>query len=303
MKYLKNDIDGAILSNNATFVDYLDRLRLLSTSIFSWKNLDEVAGFGAERFLEQALFERGRACFVNDPELGFMVLNADPSSKLNHYKLPIKVRATSIGYNKDYPFDDVVYIMNNVMQIPTFNTINLIAYRLYETERTIDVNLVAQKTPVLIEGDTKTVLTLKQIYEQYQGNTPFIFGRKSFDAANKLSALKTEAPYIIDKLTQHKKDLMTEALNYLGIDNFFSDKKERLITAEAEGTETLTNFYLNCFYKTRQEAVDEINKKFLANSSKKIELSVNREEIAKLKDELAMVQMEKGLEMKGGKDE
>lgn len=302
MRYLKNDIDGAILSNNATFIDYLDRLRLLSTSIFSWKNLDEVAGFGAERFLEQALFERGRACFVNDPELGFMVLNADPSSKLNHYKLPIKVRATSIGYNKDYPFDDVVYIMNNVMQIPTFNTINLIAYRLYETERTIDVNLVAQKTPVLIEGDTKTVLTLKQIYEQYQGNTPFIFGRKSFDIANKLSALKTEAPYIIDKLTQHKKDLMTEALNYLGIDNFFSDKKERLITAEAEGTETLTNFYLNCFYKTRQEAVDEINKKFLANSSKKIELSVNREEIAKLKDEVAMIQMDQGKTLEKGQE-
>lgn len=302
MRYLKNDIDGAILSNNATFIDYLDRLRLLSTSIFSWKNLDEVAGFGAERFLEQALFERGRACFVNDPELGFMVLNADPSSKLNHYKLPIKVRATSIGYNKDYLFDDVVYIMNNVMQIPTFNTINLIAYRLYETERTIDVNLVAQKTPVLIEGDTKTILSLKQIYEQYQGNTPFIFGRKSFDIPNKLSALKTEAPYIIDKLTQHKKDLMTEALNYLGIDNFFSDKKERLITAEAEGTETLTNFYLNCFYKTRQEAVDEINKKFLADSDKKIELSVNREEIAKLKDELAMIQMEQGKTLEKGQE-
>ena len=79
---------------------------------------------------------------------------------------------------------------------------------------------------------------------------------------------------------------MTEALNYLGIDNFFSDKKERLITAEAEGTEALTNFYLNCFYKTRQEAVDMINEKFLSDSSDKIELSVNREEIARLKDEL-----------------
>lgn len=303
MRYLKNDIDNSILSNNATYLDYLDRLRLLSTSIFSWKNLDEIAGFGAERFLEQSLYERGRACFVNDKEYGFMVLHADPSSKLNFYKLPVKIRATSIGYNKEYPFDDVVYIMNNVMTIPTFNTINLIAYRLYETERTIDVNLNAQKTPVLIEGDTKTVLTLKQIYEQYQGNTPFIFGRKSFDIQNKLSALKTEAPYVIDKLTQHKKDLMTEALNYLGIDNFFSDKKERLITAEAEGTETLTNFYLNCFYKTRQEAVDEINKKFLSDSDKKIELSVNREEIAKLKDELAMIQMEKGLEQKGGENE
>lgn len=282
----RKEIDVAMGANNATYIDYLDRLRLLSTSIFSWKNLDKVAGFGAERFLEQALYDNGRACFVKDPELGFMVLKANPSDKLNIYQLPIKVQAWSIGYSKQFKFDDVAYIMNNVLQKPTLSTIMLIAYRLYETERTIDVNLMAQKTPVLIQGDTKTILTLKQVYEQYSGNTPFIFGNKQFDVSNKLSAIKTDAPYIIDKLTQHKKDLMTEALNFLGIDNFFSDKKERLITAEAEGTEALTNFYLNCFYKTRQEAVEVINEKFLKDSDTKIELSVNREEIAKLKDEL-----------------
>ncbi|MBR5795067.1 MAG: hypothetical protein IKY26_02855 [Erysipelotrichaceae bacterium] len=282
----RKEIDVAMGANNATYIDYLDRLRLLSTSIFSWKNLDKVAGFGAERFLEQALYDNGRACFVRDPELGFMVLKANPSDKLNIYQLPVKIEAWSIGYNKQYKFDDVAYIMNNVLQKPTLSTIMLIAYRLYETERTIDVNLMAQKTPVLIQGDTKTILTLKQVYEQYSGNTPFIFGNKQFDVSNKLSAIKTDAPYIIDKLTQHKKDLMTEALNFLGIDNFFSDKKERLITAEAEGTEALTNFYLNCFYKTRQEAVEIINEKFLSDSDTKIELSVNREEIAKLKDEL-----------------
>lgn len=290
---LKRDIDVSMLTNNATYIDYLDRLKLLSTSIFSWKNLDKIAGFGAEQFLEKTLYENGRACFIKDPELGFMVLCVNPSDKLNIYKLPIKVQAWSIGYTKQYNFDDVVYIMNNILQKPTSATLNLIAYRLYETERTIDVNLMAQKTPVLIQGDTKTILTLKQVYEQYSGNTPFIFGNKQFDVSNKLSAIKTDAPYIIDKLTQHKKDLMTEALNYLGIDNFFSDKKERLITAEAEGSEALTNFYLNCFYKTRQEAVDLINKKFLSDSDVKIELSVNRDEIAKLKDELnGMVERE-----------
>lgn len=283
---LKRDIDVAMINNNVTYIDYLDRLRLLSTSIFSWKNLDKVAGFGAERFLEQALYDNGRACFINDPELGFMVLKVNPSDKLNVYQLPTKVQAWSIGYTKQFHFDEVVYIMNNVLQKPTVDTISLIAYRLYETERTIDVNLMAQKTPVLIQGDTKTILTLKQVYEQYSGNTPFIFGNKQFDVSNKLSAIKTDAPYVIDKLTQHKKDLMTEALNYLGIDNFFSDKKERLITAEAEGSEALTNFYLNCFYKTRQEACDMINEKFLKNSDTKIELSVNRKEIAKLKEEL-----------------
>lgn len=282
----RKEIDVAMGANNATFIDYLDRLKLLSTSIFSWKNLDEVAGFGAEQFLEKTLYEYGRACFVNDPKLGKMVLCVNPSDKLNIYKLPTKVQAWSVGYDKEFKFDDVVYIMNNNLQKPTADTIMLIAYRLYETERTIDVNLVSQKTPVLIQGDTKSILTLKQVYEQYSGNTPFIYGNKQFDVSNKLSVMKTDAPYIIDKLTQHKKDLMTEALNFLGIDNFFSDKKERLITAEAEGTEALTNFYLNCFYKTRQEACDLINEKFLSSSDVKIELSVNRKEIAKLKDEI-----------------
>jgi hypothetical protein len=282
----RKEIDVAMGANNATFIDYLDRLKLLSTSIFSWKNLDEVAGFGAEQFLEKTLYEYGRACFVNDPKLGKMVLCVNPSDKLNIYKLPTKVQAWSVGYNKEFKFDDVVYIMNNNLQKPTADTIMLIAYRLYETERTIDVNLVSQKTPVLIQGDTKSILSLKQVYEQYSGNTPFIYGNKQFDVSNKLSVMKTDAPYIIDKLTQHKKDLMTEALNFLGIDNFFSDKKERLITAEAEGSEALTNFYLNCFYKTRQEACDLINEKFLSDSDVKIELSVNRKEIAKLKDEI-----------------
>lgn len=275
--------DIAIQVNNATYIDYLDRLQLLATSIFSWKNLDKIAGFGAEKFLEQALYGNGRACIVKDKDLGIQVFNANPSAKLNTYNLPTEVEAWSITYNKRYPFEDVVYVMNNILQKPTFATVQLLAYRLYETERTIDINLNAQKTPVLIEGDTKSIMTLKQVYEQYTGNIPFIFGNKSFDVSSKLSSLKTEAPYIIDKLTEHKKQLMSEFMNFVGIDNFFSDKKERLITAEAEGHTDLTNFYLNTFFKTRKEACDILNEKFLADSDVKVELTINKEEINKLR--------------------
>ena len=122
----RKEIDVAMGTNNATFIDYLDRLKLLSTSIFSWKNLDKIAGFGAEQFLEKTLYENGRACFVNDPELGKMVLCVNPSDKLNIYRLPIKVQAWSIGYEKQFPFDDIVYIMNNNLQKPTVQTIMLI---------------------------------------------------------------------------------------------------------------------------------------------------------------------------------
>ena len=268
-----NETDLAMIINNKTYIDYLDRLKLLAVSLFKWKGLDDVAGFGASRFLELALYENGRACFVKDESKGYLALKVNPTDKLNVYNLPVKVLAWSIGYNKTYDFDDVVYIMNNELELPTSNTLSLFAYRLYETERTIDVNLIAQKTPVLIEGDTKTILTLKNVYMQYSGNTPFIFGNKQFDISNKLNVLKTDAPYLVDKLELHKHEIWNEALTYLGIDNANTDKKERLITDEVESNNDLISYYLNCFYKTRKQACDLINEKYELN----IEIELNKE--------------------------
>lgn len=272
-----SETDLSMIINNRTFIDYLDRLRMLATSLFTWKNLDDIAGTGASRFLEQSLYDNGRACFVKDDELGFMVLNVNPSDKLNIYMLPTHVNAWSIGYNKMYDFDDIVYIMNNELQKPTMASLELFANRLYETERTIDINLQAQKTPILIEGDTKTILTLKNVYMQYSGNTPFIFGNKQFDISNKLNVLKTDAPYLIDKLDVHKHQIFNEALTVLGIDNANTDKKERLITNEVESNEQLVTYYLNCWYKTRKKACDEINEKFLKDSDTKIEIVLNKD--------------------------
>lgn len=268
------ETDLSMMINNKTYIDYLNRLRLIATSLFTWDKLDDYAGKGASRFLEQSLYDNGRACFIEDSELGYLALKVNPSDKLNVYNLPTKVLAWSIGYNKEYAFDDVVYIMNNELQMPTADTIQLFAYRLYETERTIDTNLIAQKTPILIEGDTKTILTLKNVYMQYSGNTPFIFGNKQFDISNKLNVLKTDAPYLIDKLENHKHEIWNEAMTYLGIDNANTDKKERLITDEVESNNELINYYLNCFYKTRKKACDEINSKYGLDVSIKLNKDV-----------------------------
>lgn len=259
-KIKQNDV--AMITNDETYIDYLNRLKLVAISLFTWRGLDDIAGYGASRFMELNLFEYGKSCFYKDDTKGYMVLRANPNDKYNIYMLPDKIMAWSLGYNKTVDFDDLVYVMNNDLQLPTSQTINLIAYRLYETERTIDTNLIAMKTPILIEGDTKTILTLKNVYMQYSGNTPFIFGNKQFDISNKLNVLKTDAPYLIDKLELHKHELWEEALTYLGINNANTDKKERLITDEVNSNNDLINFYLNCFYKTRKEACDMINEKY-----------------------------------------
>lgn len=260
-----NETDYQMMKNNQIYIDYLDRLKLIATSLFTWEGLDDVAGTGASRFLELVLYENGRAMFTKDDELGYIVLKVLPDDKFNIYMLPTKVQGFSFEFNRDYEFDDIVYIMNNNLCKPTFETLRLMAYRLYEVETTIETNLIAQKTPVLIEGDTKTILTLKNVYMQYSGNIPFIFGSKKFDINNKLNVLRTDAPYLLDKLALHKHEVWDEMLTFLGINNANTDKKERLITDEVNSNNELINYYLNCFYKPRKMACDELNKKYGLN--------------------------------------
>ena len=45
----------SMIRNNQTYLDFYDRLKLLATSLFSYEGLDDAFGFGASRFLENAL--------------------------------------------------------------------------------------------------------------------------------------------------------------------------------------------------------------------------------------------------------
>lgn len=276
----KNYTDESLFLNNATYIDYFDRLQMLARSLFTWKNLDEICGYGANRFLEESLFRFGRAVFVRDSEIGLKVFNANPSDVLNIYGLPLKIMATSMaggGYAKEYDFDDVVYIMNNDLCKPTSSTIDLYARRLYNVERTMDVNLNAQKTPLIIEGDKNTLLTLKNVFMKYDGNVPVIYANKNFDINSKLNVLRTDSPYIIDKLENHKHELWNDCMTFLGINNANTSKRERLISSEVESNDDLINYYLNCFYKTRKESCDMINEKFLSDSDIKLEVVLNED--------------------------
>lgn len=292
MPKFRNEIDQAMKENNATFITYSDRLRLIATSLFTWKNLDKVAGFGANRFLENALYELGKGCFVKDPELGFLALKANDNGIRNVYNLPTKISAWGMNYNKQFDTEDIVFIGNNEQFLATKPTLDQFAWRLYQSERTIDVNLQALKTPVLIEGDTKSALTLKNVYQQYSGNTPFIFGNKAFDISNKLNVLKTDAPYLIDKLDNHKHEIWNEALTFLGINNANTQKRERLVTSEVESNDELISYYLNCFYKARKKAADEINEKFGLTGEDAIDIVINSDFIDEVRNGVEEVEDE-----------
>ena len=170
---------------------------------------------------------------------------------------------------------EAILVMNNWESIPTCSTIELFAYRLYEAQRTADTNIIAQKTPIMLIVDEKQRLFMENLYNQYNGNQPFIFGDKDQLSIDSLKVIKTDAPFIADKITDYKKEIWNEALTFLGINNIVVEKKERLVSDEANSNNELINLNLQSYLAPRLEACRQFNEKYgLTGTDKEISVRV-----------------------------
>lgn len=245
--------------NNATYLQYYRRLTELSISMFEWKNLPESID---PRFMELTLFSEGRAIFFLDDNLGYLCLQAIIGGKLDVYRIPIERTAFSVtGYQKKLDKSNSVIIWNNMLHTPSRLDVKMFSNRLYELDRAIDVNAKAQKTPILIQCDEDQRLTMLNLYKQYDGNAPFIFGSSALND-KAIKAITTGAPYVADKLYTLKTQLWNEALTYLGISNINVQKKERLITDEVTRNQGGVVASRYSRLESRRQACEQINKMF-----------------------------------------
>ena len=258
-----NIFDESMVLNNLTYRQYLNRLTELAISMFEWKNLPDTVD---ARYLELHLFETGCMVYFKDEVIGDLCLDCIVNGRLDVYGNPLLRRAYS-GYNnyqKLLKYNNSVIIWNNYLHSNSILDVEMFARRLYNIDRIIDINANAQKTPVLLQGSEKQRLTLLNLYKEYDGNAPFIFGDKNLDI-NSLKAFSTNAPYVCDKLNQLKTQIWNEALTYLGITNINIQKKERLITDEVTRNQggTIASRYSRL--ESRRQAVEKINDMFGTN--------------------------------------
>lgn len=255
----KDTFVESALMNNRTYIQYYNRLTELALSMFEWTNLPSTVD---ARFLEMCLFADGKAVFFSDEELGYLGLQCAISGRLNVYRIPINRRAYATnGYNKNLTDKDSVIIYNNFMHTNSKLDVEMFSKRLYNLDRIIDVNANAQKTPVLIKCSEEERMTMLNLYKDFDGNAPVIFGESDLNT-NGLTVLKTEAPYIADQIYQLKTQIWNEALTYLGISNINTVKKERLITDEAirNNGGTVASRYSRL--EARRQACKQINEMF-----------------------------------------
>lgn len=256
--------------NNRTYKQYFDRLVDIAISSFKWENLPDSID---PRFLEITLFYNGQIAFFRDSDLGaieeggMLALPFSNNGLLDVYNNPVSIRAyANNGYQKELTNKDSVICWNNMMRTNSVFNAEQYAYRLYQLERTLDVNINAQKTPVLVRCSENQRLVLKNLYMKYDGNQPFIYGDKDLDMKS-LQVLKTDAPYLVDKLQHAKEVLWNEALTYFGIANVASEKKERMITDEVSRGMGGVFAARHSRLKARQNAADAINRMFGTNIS------------------------------------
>ena len=246
------------LLNDLTYRTMYDKFKLISMNAWEWDGLPD--GIEA-RHIERQLFSHGKAIFFEAPRMGFMCLEAQESNRRNVYGDPTGYVAHGFNYHQRISAENCVIIENNLLRLPTEPFILFYVNKLTEAERTMDVNIKACKTPVIFACDDKDVLTFKRIFQQVDGNTPAIFADKGLNL-DAINAFQTGVSFMGGELQDYANAVENKLLTFLGLNNTPVDKKERLITDEANANNQLIDNFAQLQQEARERAAAAINEKY-----------------------------------------
>lgn len=245
--------------NNRTYLKWYRKLFKIAVSRYKWENLPESVD---PRFLEMTLFERGMAAFFQDPVLGYLALPTTIQGMLNVYNIPTQRMAyANNGYQMILNETNSVVIFNDYTHCTGYEEIEAFAYDLYLCDEVRNINIKAQRTPVLIKAPEAQRLTLENVFMQFDGNKPVIYGTDDLNL-DAIEVINLNAPFVADKINVLKADIWNEALTALGIPNVAQNKRSSLLTDEVERMQGGSFSSRYSGLAMREEACEDINKMF-----------------------------------------
>ena len=130
-------------------------------------------------------------------------------------------------------------------------------------EYTKRLNINAQKMPINVITNDSKVLSDLNVMSKFLEASPTMITDRS--VADRLEVVNLGVPIISADLDDTYNRYYCRIMDYLGCDNVNIDKKERLITAEAEANNEQTILKHYAFMETWRQGIEKVNEMFGLN--------------------------------------
>ena len=260
---MRKKLINSQLTNMKTYLMYREEMLTLAENVFEFKNLPE---FIDVSYLNKTLLRNGSIAFFKDDVLGLIALPYDVIGNFDIYGRPqnIMCRAANGTYYKKLSQDEFVIMYDNNGRYPIFLDICQMAERIALSKRTIDVNIVQQRTPRIWKTSQDKKRTLQDMLANIDGMEENIATYESIDIDD-MNVVLAPAPFVADKIDLHLDKEWAEFYRLIGVANLIEQKKERMIRDEMSASQGGTIASRFSRFEPRKRAVDEINKKFGTN--------------------------------------
>lgn len=250
---------------------YYKFLKDLYLNMFEWENVPSSIDV---EYLEQTLFKSGSVAILKFNE-ELIATQCTGSGTLNIYNYPTSYHCYSANgfVTTDRTIKEVCVCYSDIDKM-TFNSVAMeYAEKLTQIDNIMKVNLNAQKTPVHMSCTEKQLKTVQGIYKQFTGNEPLIITDKDSSELANIKVFNTQAPFLGGMMSDQKNREINEYLTLLGIDNIAIDKKERLLSGEAESNDEMLKIIFNSHLRMREKFCKQVNEMF------KTEMIVKKREV------------------------
>lgn len=260
---MKKKLINSQITNMKTYVMYREEMLTLAENVFEFKNLPEYIDVS---YLNKVLLRNGSIAFFKDDVLGVIALPYDVIGNFDIYGRPqtIKARAANGTYYKQLEKDEFVIMYDNNGRYSIFMDICQMAERIALSKRTIDVNIVQQRTPRIWKTSQDKKRTLEDMLADIDGMMENIATYESIDIDD-MNVLLAPAPYVADKIDEHLDKEWAEFYRLIGVANLIEQKKERMIKDEMSASQGGTIASRFSRFEPRKRAIEAINKKFGTN--------------------------------------
>ena len=260
---MRKKLINSQLTNMKTYLMYREEMLTLAENVFEFKNLPE---FIDVSYLNKTLLRNGSIAFFMDEVLGLIALPYDVIGNFDIYGRPLEImcRAANGTYYKKLKRDEFVIMYDNNGRYPIFLDICQMAERIALSKRTIDVNIVQQRTPRIWKTSQDKKRTLQDMLADIDGMEENVATYESIDIDD-MNVVLAPAPFVADKIDLHLDKEWAEFYRLIGVANLIEQKKERMIRDEMSASQGGTIASRFSRFEPRKRAIDEINKKFGTN--------------------------------------